>query len=306
MVICYICIANYHSAGLTTFSLKDKPEMRITIYGFLNPIVRGGKMQTELQVVMFTDQVKSTENTIRRMHAEVAQVSQDQKEITIEVLQLTRGTFLKDTGDGCLAQFQSVLEAVQAGKLIQKRTIERNSTLKNSRLRFDLHIGIDVGDVVVSADGDLRGEAVNRCSRICSQCPPGNVYISSSAASLLKQNEVELDLIGDISMKGIDSVTVLNVKSLFVWPGGMPNPFIWRGGITKAEDFYNRETEQRMLRSYLRGRQNCQIVGVRRIGKTSLLRQIERVSSDWDRTTVVVYVDLQDARCFTLSGGFYM
>jgi hypothetical protein len=56
------------------------------------------------------------------------------------------------------------------------------------------------------------------------------------------------------------------------------------------------------LRDFLRGRQNCQIVGSRRIGKTSLLRQVERRAAEWEASAVVAYIDQQDAACFTRSG----
>ena len=59
--------------------------------------------------------MKSTANTARRTKADIEQVAREQDELTNEVLRLTRGLFLKDTGDGCFAQFASVLEAVQAG-----------------------------------------------------------------------------------------------------------------------------------------------------------------------------------------------
>lgn len=80
-----------------------------------------------------------------------------------------------------------------------------------------------------------------------------------------------------------------------------PNPFVWRQGITNAADFFDRDNEQRTLRNYLRNRQNCQIVGARRMGKTSLLRQVERAASVWESAALVAYLDLQDARCHTMS-----
>ncbi len=80
------------------------------------------------------------------------------------------------------------------------------------------------------------------------------------------------------------------------------NPFTWRGGITDPEAFLDREQEERTLRDYLRGKQNCQIVGARRIGKTSLLRQVERIAAAWIPSAVVAYIDLHDPRCITLAG----
>jgi transcriptional regulator with XRE-family HTH domain len=81
-----------------------------------------------------------------------------------------------------------------------------------------------------------------------------------------------------------------------------PSPFSWRTAIRHGEAFFDRENEQDTLRKYLQDRQCCQIVGPRRIGKSSLLRQIERMAACWDASAVVAYLDLQDPRCFTLSG----
>ena len=260
-------------------------------------------MSTELKVVMFTDQVKSTAHTARRTHAEIERVAREQDDLTVEVLRLTRGTFLKDTGDGCFAQFPGVLEAVQAGVLLQRRVAERNAAQADEQLRFELHVGIDVGELVVLGNGDLRGDAANRCARVCAACPAGEVYLSDTAAAMLKSNEVTLEPLGAAALKGVEGETPLHrVKALHATPPDAPNPFVWRGGITRAEDFFGRDTEQRALRAYLHGRQNCQIVGARRVGKTSLLRQVERAAHVWEPGAVVAYLDLQDPRCFTLDG----
>lgn len=257
----------------------------------------------KLKVVMFTDQVKSTINTVRRTNAEIEQVARQQDKLTAEVLHMTSGTFLNETGDGCLAEFPSVLEAVQAGVILQQRVADRNKAQTSKQMQFELHIGIDSGELVVLEDGKLRGNAANRCARICSQCPPGEVYLSETAAGMLKKNEVELESAGAFSLKGISGKTKLfRIAALHFMPKDARNPFIWRGGITNPEDFFNRDDEQSTLRAYLQGKQNCQIVGPRRIGKTSLLRQVERVARDWEETAVVAYLDLQDARCYSLSG----
>jgi V8-like Glu-specific endopeptidase len=80
-----------------------------------------------------------------------------------------------------------------------------------------------------------------------------------------------------------------------------PNPFTSRKGITKSDAFFNREEEQQTIRDYLHNRQNCQIVGPRRIGKTSLLFQIERFITEWEETAVIAYLDQHDAHCHQLS-----
>jgi hypothetical protein len=80
------------------------------------------------------------------------------------------------------------------------------------------------------------------------------------------------------------------------------NPFSIRAGITDDRFFHDRERERRSLRDYVRNRQNCQLVGPRRIGKSSLLRYVERHARDWVAASRVAYLDLQDPRCYTLKG----
>jgi len=260
-------------------------------------------MTTELKVVMFTDQIQSTQKTSQRTNSEIARIAREQDDLTSSVLRDTHGIILKDTGDGCLAQFSGVLEAVQAGVQLQQRVAARNAAQNQKQLCFDLHIAIDVGDLVVRSDGDLRGDAANRCARICAVCPPEDVYLSDLAAAMLKSNEVELERVGDRKFKGFEAKTrIFRVRKLLAPVNMPPNPFIWRGGITDASDFFNRDEEQQTIRTYVQGRQNCQIVGPRRIGKTSLLRQIERSAASWQKPVNAAYVDLQDPRCYSLVG----
>jgi uncharacterized protein len=81
-----------------------------------------------------------------------------------------------------------------------------------------------------------------------------------------------------------------------------PNPFTSRKGINRADAFFNRENEKLILRDFIHTQQNCQIVGPRRIGKTSLLLEVERSIHNWEERAVIAYVDLHDVRCNTLEG----
>jgi hypothetical protein len=98
---------------------------------------------------------------------------------------------------------------------------------------------------------------------------------------------------------GIEEENVLPDPS--TKPAG-PNPFVWRSGITEAEALFHRDQELNRIRQFVGKRQNCQIVGPRRIGKTSLLRQVERCAGTWATDLVVAYLDLQSPQCFTLAG----
>lgn len=260
-------------------------------------------MQTALKVIMFTDQVESTRHMAQRLPAEIMHVDREQGTLTADVVRQHGGAILKDTGDGAVIEFASCTAAVQCGCILQQRVKARNAVQHNERLKFELHIGIDVGDVIVLPSGDLRGNAVNRAARVCALCPPGDVYFTEKIMQELHPHEVRVDKVGPVELRGV--VGRIDIYCLVEWPDASEpalNPFVWRDGITKAEDFFNRHHEERRLRAFLQNRQNCQIVGTRRIGKTSLLRHIERVAPAWEATTVVAYLDLQDPRCFTLAG----
>jgi hypothetical protein len=253
---------------------------------------------------MFTDQIDSTANMLRRTFPEVKRIAIDQDKLTAEAVGLCRGKILKDTGDGHIIEFLSCSDAVRCGFMIQRRVSERNAAhSENGPLKFDLHIGIEFGEAIVLPNEDLRGNTANLAARISSQCPAGEVYFTEKFSRELNPRDAKVEKVGNLSFKGIDEA--VPVFRLVSWLGGVesnPNPFIWRDGISKAEDFFDRENETRRLQVLLGGKQNCQVVGARRIGKTSLLKQVERLSVEQWRDTLVAYLDLQDPRCFTLPG----
>ena len=262
-------------------------------------------MITELKVVMFTDQINSTSHMRHRTFAEVKRISLEQDQLTAEAVGLCRGKILKDLGDGHLVEFQSCLNAVRCGFILQQRVKARNAAQRDDRLQFDLHIGIDLGEVLLLPTGDFRANSANLAARLSAQCPAGQVYFTDNVRRELHPRDAKLERVGDFSLKGF--VETIPVFRLLNWLGEIessPNPFIWRDGITKAEDFFDREHETNKLQAFLRAKQNCQIVGARRIGKTSLLRQIERSNVEEYTDTLVAYLDLQDPHCFTLLGWF--
>jgi class 3 adenylate cyclase len=260
-------------------------------------------MATELKVIMFTDQIDSTRHMTERTPAEMKRIAHEQDDLTADAARQCRGVILKDTGDGHMIEFRACRDAVLCGSVIQRRVRERNAAQSSETLKFALHVGIDFGEAVVLENGDLRANAANLAARVSAKGPEGEVYFTEKVKQELHPREVQVELVGAVPLKGVAGE--VNIYRLVVWLGDIEaasNPFIWRGGITKAADFFDRDNEQRTLRSFLQNRQNTQIVGPRRIGKTSLLRQVERKAAEWEPSAAVAYVDLQDARCHTLAG----
>lgn len=117
-----------------------------------------------------------------------------------------------------------------------------------------------------------------------------------------------VDLRSGLNAEGIDRLVwgITGKKGDEIGPPDLDdlNPFAWRGGITDGRAFFGRTRELSTVRAFLRNRQNCQIVGPRRIGKTSLLRHIQREAAKWLPTDncSVAFMDSQLPQCYTLAG----
>jgi TolB-like protein/class 3 adenylate cyclase len=110
------------------------------------------------------------------------------------------GRIFKTTGDGVIAEFASVVDAVQAGLAIQKDMAQRRPA-EGSALK--LRIGINLGDVVAEA-GDLLGDGVNIAARLEQLCPPGGILISGTVHDHLKGKlDLKLDDMGEQRVKNI-------------------------------------------------------------------------------------------------------
>jgi len=89
------------------------------------------------------------------------------------------GRIVKNTGDGFLAEFPSVVEAVRAAVQFQTRVKEITTGDTEDR-RIAFRVGINIGDVIVEPH-DIFGDGVNIAARLESIAQPGGICISSSA-----------------------------------------------------------------------------------------------------------------------------
>lgn len=89
-----------------------------------------------------------------------------------------RGRIVKNTGDGLLAEFPSVVNAVACAAEIQRGMFARNRQAPAER-RIEFRIGVNLGDVIVE-DGDIFGDGVNVAARLEGMAEPGGIAVSSS------------------------------------------------------------------------------------------------------------------------------
>jgi adenylate cyclase len=113
-----------------------------------------------------------------------------------------RGRLVKTTGDGLLAEFASVVDALRCAVEVQQELADRGRDASSDR-RIELRIGIHQGDIVVE-DGDIFGDGVNVAARLEALAEPGGICVS---ARVQEDAAGRLDLaftdIGEQSLKNI-------------------------------------------------------------------------------------------------------
>jgi adenylate cyclase len=124
------------------------------------------------------------------------------KQIISDLIKQHRGRVVDSAGDNLLAEFASVVDAVQCAVAVQKELQSRNAELPESR-RMQFRIGVNLGDVI--AEGDrIYGDGVNIAARLESLAEPGGICVSKTA---FDQIEAKLpfgyEFIGEQAVKNI-------------------------------------------------------------------------------------------------------
>jgi class 3 adenylate cyclase len=87
-----------------------------------------------------------------------------------------RGRIVKNTGDGLLAEFQSVVDAVRCAVEIQRGMADREPEVPEER-RIRFRIGINLGDVIAE-EHDIFGDGANVAARLEALAEPGGICVS--------------------------------------------------------------------------------------------------------------------------------
>src|SRR5215213_5839028 len=115
----------------------------------------------------------------------LARLKAHRGELVEPLLAEHRGRVVKLMGDGALCEFPSVVDAVACAVTIQRGMAGREAAvLEAERIRF--RIGINLGDVIREADGDLYGDGVNVAARLEQLAEPGGIVVSGTAFDHLR------------------------------------------------------------------------------------------------------------------------
>lgn len=136
-----------------------------------------------------------TLETLRRYRAAIARL-----------VERHDGRIVNTWGDAVIAEFASVVEAVQCAVEIQQEiSSQASSAPQASPMQF--RIGINLGDVMVDGT-DIYGDGVNIASRLQELAEPGGVVISSSVYDQVHNKlSVGFDCLGQRPMKNIAPLT---------------------------------------------------------------------------------------------------
>jgi len=100
-------------------------------------------------------------------------------EVIDPTIERHRGRVVKNTGDGALVEFGSVVDAVRCAIEVQRIMAVRNTAVPPDR-RIEFRVGINVGDIIVEPD-DIYGDGVNVAARLESLAAPGGICVSADA-----------------------------------------------------------------------------------------------------------------------------
>ena len=122
------------------------------------------------------------------------------------------GRVIDTAGDGILAEFPSVLNAVECAVAIQRKMIERNAAIEPER-RMEFRIGINLGDVIYD-DDRIFGDGVNVAARLEGIAEPGGICVSGKVHEEIRARiGLAYEDLGDKQLKNIaEPVRVYSIR----------------------------------------------------------------------------------------------
>jgi TolB-like protein len=112
------------------------------------------------------------------------------------------GRIVKTTGDGLLAEFPSVVDAVRCALEIQCGMAERNTAVPEGK-HIDFRIGVNLGDIILD-DGDIFGDGVNIAARLEALAEPGGICLGGAAHEQVRDKlDVVFEDMGEQQVKNI-------------------------------------------------------------------------------------------------------
>jgi adenylate cyclase len=174
-------------------------------------------MERRLAAILAADVMGYSRHTERDEEASTATLRL-YRAVVEESISAHRGHIFSSAGDGVVAEFPSIVEAIRCAVEIQNEIAERNAAVPEDE-RMQFRIGVNLGDVIVE-DNNLYGTGVNVAVRLEQLAEPGGICISQTVYEQVRKIvEIPFQDIGDHRLKNIaDPVHVYRI---------LPSPLPW-------------------------------------------------------------------------------
>ena len=156
-----------------------------------------------VRAVLFTDICGSTELTQRLGDRASTELVHEHDVIVRGALLAHSGREVKHTGDGIMASFDLVSQAVEAAIDVQRSMAARNA---DADTPFELRIGISAGEPLAD-DGDLFGATVQLAARLCAAASPGGISASVAVRELCIGKQLGFEPADPVGLKGFAEPT---------------------------------------------------------------------------------------------------
>jgi class 3 adenylate cyclase/TolB-like protein len=159
-------------------------------------------MERKLVAIFAADVVGYARLMERDEAGTFARLRAGRKELFEPEIERHHGRIFKLMGDGLLAEFGSVVDAVECSVVLQREMAERNNGLPEDQ-RIDVRVGVHLGDVILEGD-DRHGDAVNIAARLQQLAEPGGICVSDTVAKHVDRKvAVAFESIGKHKVKNI-------------------------------------------------------------------------------------------------------
>lgn len=161
-------------------------------------------IDSAFRVIMFTDLKDSTLMTSTLGDAKALHLLHVHNVLTRDALRTYHGREVKHTGDGIMASFTSVIDAIYCAMAIQMAIANHNRERPNEAIF--LRIGLSAGEPI-EEHGDFFGNVFQLAARLCAHALPSQILVSQIIRDLSQNTSLPFQDMGMIRLKGFEEET---------------------------------------------------------------------------------------------------
>jgi class 3 adenylate cyclase len=152
---------------------------------------------------IFTADVEGYSRLMREDEEATVRTITSYRAVMTKLIQQYRGRVVDSPGDNILAEFVSVVDAVNCAVEIQRELAERNADLPDNR-KMIFRIGVNLGDVIQEGER-IYGDGVNIAARVEGLAEGGGICISGTVYDAIEAKlGLEYEYLGEQEVKNID------------------------------------------------------------------------------------------------------